>query len=233
MNALLAAVLAAAAAAMWFPVRAARLDRAAKGSDIRSRTQRLRLFAAAGVTAAGVLLIGGLLGLLVGAVAAVGAYRWLSATPDQNELSAARHRRDEFPIVVDLLAACLMSGAPALPSLLLVAETAHSNVGEQLHRVAGALSVGASPDEAWPLLSGADATPIVETMCRTARTGAPAAEQLRMIAGDLRARARESAMNDARKLGVRTAGPLGLCFLPTFVLVGVVPLVVSLVQKWT
>jgi len=86
MNALLAAVLAAAAAAMWFPVRAARLDRAAKGSDIRSRTQRLRLFAAAGVTAAGVLLIGGLLGLLVGAVAAVGAYRWLSATPDQNEL---------------------------------------------------------------------------------------------------------------------------------------------------
>ncbi|MEO8329676.1 MAG: type II secretion system F family protein, partial [Candidatus Nanopelagicales bacterium] len=37
---------------------------------------------------------------------------------------------------------------------------------------------------------------------------------------------------DARRLGVRTAGPLGLCFLPAFIVIGVVPLVISLVQAW-
>jgi hypothetical protein len=114
-----------------------------------------------------------------------------------------------------------------------VAETARSNLGGQLRQVAGALSIGASEEEAWLMFAGDDAAPVVETLCRSARSGTPAADQLRVVARDLRAKARESAMNDARKLGVRTAGPLGLCFLPAFVLIGVVPLVISLVQKWT
>ena len=36
------------------------------------------------------------------------------------------------------------------------------------------------------------------------------------------------AMDAARTLGVRSTGPLGLCLLPAFVLIAIVPLVLSL-----
>ena len=41
-----------------------------------------------------------------------------------------------------------------------------------------------------------------------------------------------TALAQARALGVRSAGPLGLCFLPAFVLIGIVPLVIGLVDTW-
>jgi hypothetical protein len=51
---------------------------------------------------------------------------------------------------------------------------------------------------------------------------------LSMLAEQHRQQARLVALDAARTLGVRATGPLGLCFLPAFVLVAVVPLVVSL-----
>lgn len=147
--------------------------------------------AATGVGVTCVVLLDGPLGWLAGIGAAVGAFRWLSSRPDERELEAGRRRRDELPVVVDLLAACFASGAPALTSLQLVAETSRSSIGVQLRQVAGALSMGASEEEAWLMLAGDDAAPIVETLCRTARSGTCAAEQLRAVSRDLRARARE------------------------------------------
>ena len=233
MTALAAAVFAGLAAALICPTGSRATGVQIKSPDAGTRVRRLRIFAAVGVGVACIVLIDGLFGWVVAVLATFGAWRWLSSRPDEREVDAKRRRRDELPVVVDLLAACLASGAPALASLQLVAETAGSTIGGQLRQVAGALSMGASEDEAWALLAGDDTAPIVETLCRTAKSGTPAAEQLRVVAGDLRVKARESAMNDARKLGVRTAGPLGLCFLPAFVLIGVVPLVASLVEKWT
>ena len=233
MTTMAAAVLAAVAAALMLPGGLRRSVVRARPPDARSRAVRLRLVAVIGVGAACVVLMDGPLGWLMAVVAASGSWRWLSSRPDERELDAKRRRRDELPVVVDLLGACLASGAPVLTSLQLVAETATSSIGGQLRQVAGALSMGATEEEAWVFLVGDDAAPIVETFCRTAKSGTPASEQLRVVASDLRAKARECAMNDARKLGVRTAGPLGLCFLPAFVLIGVVPLVFSLVQEWT
>jgi hypothetical protein len=53
------------------------------------------------------------------------------------------------------------------------------------------------------------------------------ADGLALLAGDLRRRRRAAAEQRARSVGVRAAAPLGLCFLPAFVLIGVVPSVVS------
>ena len=74
--------------------------------------------------------------------------------------------------------------------------------------------------------------PISSVMRRSAATGAPAALLLCGLANDLRAELRATALSDARRLGVRAAGPLGLCFLPAFILIGVVPLVLSLIHVW-
>jgi hypothetical protein len=48
---------------------------------------------------------------------------------------------------------------------------------------------------------------------------------LQRVAEDARDAARWDAQARARALGARAAAPLGLCFLPAFVLVGIVPVV--------
>ena len=65
-------------------------------------------------------------------------------------------------------------------------------------------------------------------LSRAHLTGAPVAPQLWMLADQHRQVARLVATDAARTLGVRSTGPLGLCFLPAFVLIAIVPLVLSL-----
>ena len=48
------------------------------------------------------------------------------------------------------------------------------------------------------------------------------------MAADVRAEYRSAAEQAARRVGVLAVAPLGLCFLPAFVLLGVVPVVVGL-----
>lgn len=63
------------------------------------------------------------------------------------------------------------------------------------------------------------------------RAGAPAGLLLRSEARELRLEARTSAQTAAGRLGVTLMLPLGVCILPAFLVVGVVPLVVSLVSS--
>ena len=61
------------------------------------------------------------------------------------------------------------------------------------------------------------------------RAGAPVADLLRAEAVRLRRVARADGTARAAALGVRLMLPLGACVLPAFVLLGVVPLLVSVV----
>jgi tight adherence protein B len=63
------------------------------------------------------------------------------------------------------------------------------------------------------------------------RAGVPAAELLRSEASELRRRARTDAQERAQALSVRLMIPLGVCVLPAFMIVGVVPLLVSVIQS--
>lgn len=65
------------------------------------------------------------------------------------------------------------------------------------------------------------------------RAGAPAGLLLRSDARELRLEARTAAQTAAGRLGVTLMLPLGVCILPAFLVVGVVPLVVSLVSSTT
>lgn len=66
-------------------------------------------------------------------------------------------------------------------------------------------------------------------VARALDSGAPLGPALVGIAAEQRARRRSAAEAAARRVGVRAVGPLALCFLPAFVLVGVVPVVASIV----
>lgn len=63
---------------------------------------------------------------------------------------------------------------------------------------------------------------------RSAASGAALADGIVELAVQVRHDAAQAAAAAAERAGVLIAGPLGLCFLPAFLCVGIVPLVVGL-----
>ncbi|MER6596150.1 type II secretion system F family protein [Micromonospora purpureochromogenes] len=188
---------------------------------------RIRLGAGlAGVAVA--VLLGGVSGCLVAAVAALVADRLLRRI----ESPAARDRRlreaADLPLAADLLAATLRAGAPVDRSVLEVADALGGPLAERLHRIGRTLLLGGAPDEAWAHLGavpGADR--LVAAALRTSRSGAALAGALTRVADDLRADRSIAAEASARRAGVLIVLPLGLCFLPAFILAGLVPVIVA------
>jgi pilus assembly protein TadC len=175
-----------------------------------------------------VVLFDGWLGFIAGITVGIGVHRYLAGRPSEEERRLASRRALELPVAIDLLAACLGVGASQQAALATVADGIAGSLGADLHRVAAAMQVGASADEAWSLVNAADLQAVAGLLRRAERTGAPVTPLLGMLAEQRRQQARGVAMDAARALGVRSTGPLGLCFLPAFVLIAVVPLVVSL-----
>lgn len=54
------------------------------------------------------------------------------------------------------------------------------------------------------------------------------ADVLTRLADDAREASRTNAVSAARKVGVKAVAPLGLCFLPAFVLLGIIPVIAGL-----
>lgn len=188
------------------------------------------VLAAAGVCGVGVaVLVGGLVGVLLGAGAAAAAVTVLHRL----EPAAVRRRRErvaaDLPTAVDLLGACLCAGRPPADALPTVAGAIGGPLADDLRVVTVRLELGADPVAVWREL-GTHAGPLAalgRTMARSLQTGAPMADGLRLLASDLRSRRRAAAEQQAHSVGVRAAAPLGLCFLPAFVLIGIVPAVAA------
>ncbi len=65
-------------------------------------------------------------------------------------------------------------------------------------------------------------------MARASSTGAPAAEPVSGLADEIRAERASAAVARAQRAGVLITAPVGLCFLPAFLAVGVAPVVIGL-----
>ncbi len=63
---------------------------------------------------------------------------------------------------------------------------------------------------------------------RSARAGSSPVRGLRELAETERGTAQDNAAAAAERAGVAISGPLGLCFLPAFVCLGIVPVVIGL-----
>ena len=94
------------------------------------------------------------------------------------------------------------------------------------------LPLGVDRDQVWADLAADPALgPLGRALGRAHRSGAPVVPAVERLADELARSARAEVEERARAVGVKAAVPLGLCLLPSFVLVGVVPLVVSLLQS--
>lgn len=130
--------------------------------------------------------------------------------------------------VADVLALCLTMGADLLSALHALSGTSPLAIRPHLRRTAALLDVQAPIAEAWRHW-GPAALPLVQAFERSARTGAPVADECRRVAAALRDDQLASVQRQARGVGVRAVLPLMTCFLPAFVLVGVVPVIASLI----
>jgi pilus assembly protein TadC len=132
--------------------------------------------------------------------------------------------------VFDLVAAALDAGLPPALALATVAGVMPAGLKARTQRVAAMLDLSAEPRAVWELLAKEQALgPLGAALARADASGAPVAEAVRVLADELRRADRTERLERARRVGVRTAAPLGLCFLPAFLLVAVVPTVIGLI----
>ncbi|GFZ86141.1 type II secretion system F family protein [Nesterenkonia alkaliphila] len=129
--------------------------------------------------------------------------------------------------LLDLTAALLRAGVGIEAGL---ARLAHAVPGAQpLAGVHRALAAGASWEQA---VDAVAEDPELRSFCDhlsfAYATGAPSARMLQAAAARARAERRHEAEAAAERLGVKMMLPLGACFLPAFILLGVVPVVVSM-----
>ncbi|MFP3968214.1 type II secretion system F family protein [Actinomadura fulvescens] len=135
----------------------------------------------------------------------------------------------DLPIAVDLLAACLRGGTPWGEAVEAVATTVGGPLGEELHSVVVQIRLGVDPAVAWLALADEPAlAPLARTAVRATGSGTALAPSLARLASDQRRVARTAASARARAAGVRAVAPLGLCFLPAFMLLGVVPAIAGI-----
>lgn len=170
-------------------------------------------------------------GPVLGAGAALAAKRYLPSTfsrpHEARRLAIARR----LPDAVDLTAALLRAGLTDADALTMVVAASDGPLAAELGTVAAHRRLGASPGEAW---RAAAADPQLAdfgaAMARHADTGAPVAAVLDRVAADARRDYFSSAQAAARAAAVRAVVPLAACFLPSFVLLGIVPLVAALLS---
>ncbi len=171
----------------------------------------------------------GVVGALLAAGA--GAALWMRA-----RRAAARSERlpvtSDLPVVIGLIAAGVRAGATVPACLTAVSRATRGGLGEELSAVAEQLRLGAEPAEAWrrPALPEPLAS-VGRDLTRAADTGAPVAELLDRHAADLRRALRARSTARVERLGVLIVAPLGLCFLPAFVLLGIVPMAAELLSR--
>lgn len=188
--------------------------------------RRWRFVAAAGAGVGVLLLVPGVAAAPAAAVVA-GVVWWRSAGW---ESAAVRRRREllegQLPHVVDLMVAALAAGAAPGAAVARVVEVAESPVAEELRGYATRLTLGADPVTVWRSLAAhPQLGRLGTTLLRSAESGAQVTGALTRLAEELRSRRRADVETRVRQVEVKAAVPLGVCLLPSFVLLGVVPLV--------
>lgn len=151
-----------------------------------------------------------------------------------------------MPVILDLLDAACSAGSSVPGALDAVAFAVGGTRGRVLTDVAASLTLGARWAEAWTrtatapggdrgLRRSADGVqppaglgPVADALRAAWEDGVPPGAALRAAAGTLRRERHARALEAAARLGVRLVLPLGLCYLPAFVLVGLVPVIVSM-----
>ena len=168
-------------------------------------------------------MIGGIWGLAAGlAAAVVVAQRRTGTSGDHDPFWGGA-----APVTVALIAAAIRAGVPAPRAVGIAAATLDPAHAGGLQRVTDRWRYGLSALE---IELDRPARLVAQTIEHTQDSGAAPAMALEHVMQDLAAEEALHAQEQARRVGVRAALPLGVCLLPAFLCLGVAPLVASLLS---
>lgn len=180
------------------------------------------------------LFIGGPIGLVAAPLTVVAAWVALS----RSEPSAVRRAREasarELPHVVDLLSCALRSGAAPHAALAAVVAACPGPTAQRLDGALARLRMGVDPLLVWAGLADDDVlSSLGRTLARAETSGSSVAEAVERLADELERTSLAAVEDRARAVGVKAAVPLGLCLLPAFLLIGIVPTVAGMLTTLT
>ncbi len=223
----LSVLCAVGAVLCWMPSPARRVGRRV-GRRYRSGMSR-RPVVVVGVGVGAWLFVGGPLGPVAGVASAALAWRVLARV----EPASARREREEvhrtLPHLIDLFASTLRSGADPVAGLAQVCAALPGPASRRLAPVVEQARWGVAGVEAWAAVADDEAlSPLARAMVRSQTSGASVVRTVERCADELERESLARAEDAARRVGVSAAVPLGVCLLPAFLLLGVVPTVASL-----
>ncbi|MCX2933098.1 type II secretion system F family protein [Mycobacterium sp. CVI_P3] len=142
-------------------------------------------------------------------------------------------RRDPLATAsaLDVFAVCLFAGMSVAAAAAATAPSSPERLAAVLRRAADLLALGADPDTAWPRAvepTGEGGAALSRLARRSASSGSALAQGVAELAEQQRQDAGHAAVAAAERASVLIAGPLGLCFLPAFICLGIVPVVAGL-----
>lgn len=152
---------------------------------------------------------------------------WRPALASGPGREAGLARVSDLAEVADLLALVLGAGRGVAESLELVGGHYPGPLGRQLCTVAAAGRWGLDEEEQWAAVAP-EWAPIRRALRIASESGAAPAQALAAAAEDLRRAEAHRVEVAASAFGAKAVLPLGLAFLPAFVLTTVVPVVVLL-----
>ncbi|WP_303965129.1 type II secretion system F family protein [Rothia mucilaginosa] len=199
------------------------------------------------------VLTGSILGALTGMLGlglAFAGRRWTAALVHRAEVESARPSTRvanaeseteksasltgsapvDTALVLELLAAQLRVGLAPLAALGTLAEALNSRA---LHTVCQRLQMGSGWGSAWSGSSAGTFGELRDALAPAYTGGAPSTALLLSLADAHRLSERRAAERAAGKLSVALVVPLGLCSLPAFICLGIVPILISLLPTLT
>ncbi|WP_315285106.1 type II secretion system F family protein [Rothia mucilaginosa] len=188
------------------------------------------------------VLTGSILGALTGLLGlglAFAGRRWTAALVHRAEVeSAAGSGGDQTSnvppvdtaLVLELLAAQLRAGLAPLAALGTLSEALNSR---PLHTVCQRLQMGSGWGSAWSGSAAGTFGELRDALAPAYTGGAPSTALLLSLADAHRLSERRAAERAAGKLSVALVVPLGLCSLPAFICLGIVPILISLLPTLT
>lgn len=190
------------------------------------------------------VLTGSILGALTGLFGlglAFAGRRWTAALVHRAEVESTRagHTGGEqalnaptvdTALVLELLAAQLRAGLAPLAALGTLAEALNSR---PLYTVCQRLQMGSGWGSAWSGSAAGTFGELRDALAPAYTGGAPSTALLLSLADAHRLSERRAAERAAGKLSVALVVPLGLCSLPAFICLGIVPIIISLLPTLT
>lgn len=163
--------------------------------------------------------------------AALAAYWWAGRHETRQARVERQRLQADLPQALQFLAVCLAAGAPLRRAVAEVASISSEPTASLLRGVEAHTAIGITDAEAWRTLRGHPVWgAVARDLARSVDSGTTVVGVLRQHAADAARIHRDQLTTRARTVGVKSAAPLMCCFLPAFILIGVVPIVAGLLE---